>query len=71
MISRHLREYGYKNVLPQSTHMLTSNEKHRRVQWAKKHKSNDFTSTIFAEMRRHFSFFAIQFGDGQKLPIMN
>ena len=29
--------------------MLTSDEKHRRVQWAKKHKSDDFTSTIFTE----------------------
>ncbi|CAF4146785.1 unnamed protein product, partial [Rotaria sordida] len=26
-ISRHLHEYGYKYVLPQSTHMLTSDEK--------------------------------------------
>ncbi|CAF4246428.1 unnamed protein product, partial [Rotaria sordida] len=24
IISRHLHEYGYKNILPQSTHMLTS-----------------------------------------------
>ncbi|CAF4079820.1 unnamed protein product, partial [Rotaria sordida] len=31
-ISRHLHKYGYKNVLPQSTHMLTSDEKQRRVQ---------------------------------------
>ena len=48
-ISRHLREYGYKNVLPRSTHMLTSDEKERRVEWAKKHKNDDFTSTIFTD----------------------
>ena len=48
-ISRHLREYGYENVWPQSTHMLTSDEKHRRVQWAKRHKSDDFTSTTFRD----------------------
>jgi transposase-like protein len=48
-ISRHLHEYGYKNVLPQSTHILTSDEKNRRVQWAKKHKNDDFTHTIFTD----------------------
>ena len=48
-ISRHFCEYGYKNVLPQSTHMLTSDEKHRRVRWTKWHKSDDFTSTIFTD----------------------
>ena len=26
--------------------MLTSDVKERRVQWAKKHKNNDFTNTI-------------------------
>jgi transposase len=48
-ISRHLHEYGYKNVLPQSTHILTSDEKERRVQWAKKHK-NEKTDEL-----QHFS----------------
>jgi queuine/archaeosine tRNA-ribosyltransferase len=48
-ISRHLHEYGYKNVLPQSTHILTSDEKERRVQWAEKHKNDDFTNTIFTD----------------------
>ena len=47
-ISRHLHEYGYKNVLSQSTHMLTSDEK-QRVQWAKKHKNDDFNTTIFTD----------------------
>ena len=31
-ISRHLHEYGYKNVLPRSTYILTSDEKEQRVQ---------------------------------------
>ncbi|CAF4016882.1 unnamed protein product [Rotaria magnacalcarata] len=48
-ISRHLHKFGYKNVLPKSNHMLTSNENERRVQWAKKHKNDDFTDTIFQD----------------------
>ena len=48
-ISRHLHEYGYRNVLPQSTHMSTSNDKERRVEWARQHKNDDFTSTIFTD----------------------
>ena len=34
-IRRHLHEYGYRNILPKSTHMLTSDDKKRRIQWAK------------------------------------
>ncbi|CAF1558188.1 unnamed protein product, partial [Rotaria sordida] len=48
-ISRHLHEYGYKNVLLQSTYILTSDEKERRVQWVKKHKNDDFNNTIFTD----------------------
>ncbi|CAF4244386.1 unnamed protein product, partial [Rotaria sordida] len=48
-ISRHLHEYGDKNVLPQSTQMLTSDEKQQRVQWAKKHINDDFNTTIFTD----------------------
>ena len=48
-ISRDLHEYGYKNVLPQSTDMLTSDEKQQRVQWAKKHINDDFNTTIFTD----------------------
>ena len=32
IICRYLHEHGYKNVLPTSTHMLTSDDKKRRVQ---------------------------------------
>ena len=49
MISRYLHEYGYKNVLPQSTHMVAPDEKYRRVPWAKRHERDDFTSTIFTD----------------------
>ncbi|CAF1302675.1 unnamed protein product [Rotaria sordida] len=48
-IRRHLREYGYRNVLPKSTHMLTSDDKNRRVQWAKQHQNDDFKRTIFTD----------------------
>ncbi|CAF1168507.1 unnamed protein product [Rotaria sordida] len=48
-IRRHLHEYGYRNVLPKSTHMLTSDDKKRRVQWAKQHKNDNFTRTIFTD----------------------
>jgi transposase len=48
-IRRHLHEYGYRNVLPKSTHMLTSEDKKRRVQWAKQHKNDDFKRTIFTD----------------------
>ena len=44
-ISRHLHEYGYKNVLPQSTHILTSDEKERHAKWAKKH-TNEKTDEL-------------------------
>ncbi|CAF1312566.1 unnamed protein product [Rotaria sordida] len=48
-IRRHLHEYGYRNVLPKSTRMLTSDDKKRRVQWAKQHKNDNFTRTIFTD----------------------
>ena len=35
-----------KNVLPQAARILISDEKYRRVQWAKTHKNCNFTSTI-------------------------
>jgi hypothetical protein len=52
-ISRHLHEYGYKNVLPQSAHILTSDEKERRVKWAKKHKNDDFTDESSFQLFRN------------------
>ena len=48
-IHRHLHEYGYRNVLPRKTHMLTTDDKKQRVQWAKQHKNDNFTRTIFTD----------------------
>ena len=48
-IRRSLLECGYENVLPRSTHMLTSEHKQRRIQWAQEHQNNDFTYTIFTD----------------------
>ncbi|CAF4133170.1 unnamed protein product, partial [Rotaria sordida] len=58
IMSRHLHEYGYKNVLPQSTHMLTSDEKQQPVQWTNKHINDDFNTTIFID-ESSFSFFNV------------
>jgi transposase len=46
-IRRHLHEYGYRSVLPKSTHMLKPEEKQRRIQWVRQHQNDDFTRTIF------------------------
>ena len=48
-IYRYLHEHGYRNVLPTSTNMLTSDNKKRCVQWTKQHKTDDFKSTIFTD----------------------
>ena len=34
-ISRHLRNHGYRTILPANTPMLTAEQKQRRVEWAK------------------------------------
>jgi len=34
-IRRQLHEQGYRNALPKSTYLLTSDDKKRRIQWAK------------------------------------
>ena len=69
-IGRHLHEYGYRNVLPKSTHMLTSDDKKRRVQWAKQHKNDDFTRTIFTD-ESSFQLFVTLFVVGQNIQTMN
>ncbi|CAF1328275.1 unnamed protein product [Rotaria sordida] len=46
-ICHHFHEYGYRNVLPRTTHMLTSDDRKRRVQWTKQHQNDDFKRTIF------------------------
>jgi transposase len=49
IIRRHLHRCGYRNILPRKTHILTVDDKQKRVQWAKKHKDDDFTHTIFTD----------------------
>ena len=36
-ISRHLRDHGYRSVLPVNTPMLMAEQKQHRVEWAKTH----------------------------------
>jgi hypothetical protein len=48
-ILRYLHRCGYRNVLPKTTHMLTFDDKKRRIQWAKQHKNDNFTHTIFTD----------------------
>jgi hypothetical protein len=48
-IHRYLMKSGYRNVLPRSTHMLTSENKQRRIQWAQQHQNYDFTHTVFTD----------------------
>ena len=48
-ISRRFHEYGYKSILSQSIHILISDEKYRRLQWAKRHKNDDVTRTILTD----------------------
>jgi transposase len=69
-IGRHLHEYGYRNVLPKSTHMLTSDDKQRRVQWAKQHQNDDFKRTIFTN-ESSFKLFRNTIRRWTKHPKMN
>lgn len=46
---RHLHPFGYRNVLPKKTHMLTTHDKNKRVQRAKQHNNDNFTHTIFTD----------------------
>jgi transposase len=48
-VSRHLADLGYRNSLPLSTPMLTSVHKEKRVEWAQKHKDDDWKKTLFSD----------------------
>ena len=48
-ISRHLRDHGYRSVLPINTPMLTVEQKQNRVEWAKTHQDDDWNRTIFTD----------------------
>jgi len=48
-VSRHLADLGYWNALPLSTPMLTSAHKQKRVEWAQKHKDDNWKNTLFSD----------------------
>jgi hypothetical protein len=48
-VSRHLVSLGYKNTLPLSTPMLTQAHKQKRVEWAQKHKDDNWRKTLFSD----------------------
>ena len=48
-IQRHLHRMGYRNILPQVTHMLTKEQKEKRVTWAMMHKNDDWNQTVFSD----------------------
>ena len=47
--SRHLRNHGYRSILPANTPMLTAEQKQHRVEWAKKHQADDWDRTVFTD----------------------
>jgi len=48
-VSRHLVNLGYRNALPLCTPMLTPAHKQKRVEWAQKHKDDDWKKTLFSD----------------------
>jgi len=44
-VSRHLVNLGYRNALPLCTPMLTPAHKQKQVEWAQKHKDDDWKKT--------------------------
>jgi len=45
-VSRHLVNLGYQNALPLCTPMLTPAHKQKQVEWAQKHKDDDWKNPI-------------------------
>lgn len=48
-VQRHLKMLGYRSKLPRATPMLTQEHKENRVKWAKQHKNDDWSRTIFSD----------------------
>jgi len=48
-VSRHLTDLGYRNALPLRTPMLTPVHKQKRVEWAQKHKDDNWEMTLFSD----------------------
>ena len=48
-VPRHLADLGYRNALPLATPMLTPVHKQKRVEWAQKHKDDNWKKTLFSD----------------------
>jgi transposase len=48
-ISRHLAALGYSKALPKATPMLTTIQKQNRVEWARRHLNDDWSTTLFSD----------------------
>lgn len=48
-VTRHLASLGYQNALPLRTPMLTAAHKQKRVEWAQKHKDDNWRKTLFSD----------------------
>ena len=48
-IQRQLHRLGYRSTLRIGTHMLTQEQKKARVQWAIRHKDDDWSRTVFTD----------------------
>ena len=49
IVQRQLKRMGHISTLPHGTPMLTQKQKDARVQWAKQHKDDDWSRTIFTD----------------------
>ena len=48
-VLRHLTDLGYRNALPLRTPMLTPVHMQNRVEWAQKHKDDNWEKTLFSD----------------------
>ena len=48
-VQRQLHRLGYRHVLPRATQMLTDEHKEARVEWAKRHKNDNWNRTVFSD----------------------
>ena len=66
-ISRHLRNHGYRSILPANTSMLTVEQKQHRVEWEKSIKLM-IGIVQYLQTNHPFSCLEIRFEDGRKIP---
>jgi transposase len=48
-VQRHLKRIGYCSVLPHEKPMLTEDQRRKRLEWARCHKDDDWSRTIFSD----------------------